>query len=66
MQIRVVSIALQLENHVFKSDRVFFFKEITKRNDKDSAVGIVYMDSLKALDKDPRGKLVWKVRLHGI
>jgi len=42
------------------------FKEVTKMIDEGKAMDVVYMDFSKAFDKFPHGRLVQKVRLHGI
>lgn len=43
-----------------------FFEEVTKMIDEGKAVDVVYMDFSKAFDKVPHGRLVQKVKLHGI
>ncbi|MBB6707133.1 reverse transcriptase family protein [Proteus mirabilis] len=43
-----------------------FFEEVTKRIDEGRAVDVIYMDFSKAFDKVPHGRLVSKVRSHGI
>ena len=43
-----------------------FFEEVTKTIDKGRAVDVVYMDFSKAFDKVPHGRLVKKVKAHGI
>ena len=43
-----------------------FFKEVTKMIDEDRAMDVVYMDFSKAFDKVPHGRLVQKVKSHGI
>ena len=43
-----------------------FFEEVTKMIDEGRAVGVVYMDFSKAFDKVPHGRLVQKVKSHGI
>ena len=43
-----------------------FFEEVTKMIDEGRAVDVVYMDFSKAFDKVPHGRLVQKVKLHGI
>ena len=43
-----------------------FFGEVTKMIDESRAVDVVYMDFSKAFDKVPHGRLVQKVKSHGI
>ncbi|XP_072335049.1 multiple inositol polyphosphate phosphatase 1b isoform X1 [Scyliorhinus torazame] len=43
-----------------------FFEEVTKHVDEGKAVDVVYMDFSKAFDKVPHGRLMQKVRRHGI
>eukprot|EP00061_Rhincodon_typus_P012101 g37605.t1 len=42
------------------------FKEVFKCIDEGSAVDVVYMDFSKAFDEVPRGRLIKKVKEHGI
>ena len=42
------------------------FEEVTKMIDEGRAVDVVYVDFSKAFDKVPHGKLVQKVKSHGI
>ena len=53
-----------MENHV--SHLIEFFEGVTKKVDEGSAVDVVYMDFSKDFDKVPHGRLVSKVRPHGI
>ena len=43
-----------------------FFEKVTKEVDKGKAVDVVYMDFSKAFDKVPHGRLLQKIRMHGI
>jgi len=43
-----------------------FFVEVTKYVDEGRAVDVVYMEFSKAFDKVPHGRLMQKVRRHGI
>ena len=43
-----------------------FFEEVTKAIDEGRAVDVVYMNFSKAIDKVPHGRLVQKVKSHGI
>eukprot|EP00061_Rhincodon_typus_P007464 g29184.t1 len=43
-----------------------FFEKVTKMIDDGKAVDVVYMDFSKAFDKVPHGRLVQKVKSHGI
>ena len=43
-----------------------FFEEVTKMIDEGKAVDVVYMDFSKAFDKVLHGRLVQKVKSHGI
>ena len=44
-----------------------FFEKVTKEVDEGKAVDdVVYMDFSKAFDKAPHGKLLQKIRTHGI
>ena len=43
-----------------------FFKEVTKRMDEGRAVDVVNIDLSKAFDKVTHGRLVWRIRSHGI
>jgi len=43
-----------------------FFEEVTKMLDEEKAVDVGYMDFSKAIDKVPHGRLVQKVKSHGI
>eukprot|EP00061_Rhincodon_typus_P002486 g17699.t1 len=43
-----------------------FFEEVTKMIAEGKAVDVVYMDFSKAFDKVPHGRLVQKVKSHGI
>ena len=43
-----------------------FFEEVTKTIDEGRAVDVVYMNFSKAFDKVPHGRLVQKVKSHGI
>ena len=43
-----------------------FFEGVTKKVDEGSAVDVVYMDFSKAFDKVPHGRLLHKVKSHGI
>ena len=43
-----------------------FFEEVTRYVDEGRAVDVVYMDFSKAFDKVPHGRLMKKVRRHGI
>jgi len=42
------------------------FEEVTKYMDEGRAVDVVYMDFSKVFDKVPHGRLMQKVRRHGI
>ena len=43
-----------------------FFEEVMKMIDEFRTVDVVYMDFSKAFDKVPHGRLVQKVKSHGI
>ena len=43
-----------------------FFEGVTKKEDEGSAVDVVYMDFGKAFDKVSHGRLLHKVKSHGI
>ena len=43
-----------------------FFEGITKKIDEGSAVDVIYMDFSKAFDKVPHGRLLHKVKSHGV
>ena len=43
-----------------------FFEEVMEMIDEGRAVDVVYMDFNKAFDKVPHGRLVQKVKSHGI
>lgn len=43
-----------------------FFEEVTKKIDESSAAEDVYKDIIKTFNKVLHGRLVQKVRLHGI
>jgi len=45
---------------------VEFFEGVTKKVDEGSAVDVVYMDFSKTFDKVPHGRLLHKVKSHGI
>ncbi|MDZ1603208.1 reverse transcriptase family protein, partial [Klebsiella pneumoniae] len=45
---------------------IAFFEEVTKQVDEGKPVDVVYMDFSKAFDKVPHGRLMEKVRRHGI
>ena len=45
---------------------ISFFEGVTKKVDEGSAVDIVCMDFSKAFDKVPHGRLLHKVKSHGI
>eukprot|EP00061_Rhincodon_typus_P018011 g46989.t1 len=47
------------------SHKIEFFEEVTRKID-DRAVDVVYLDFSKACDKIPHGRLISKVRSHGI
>lgn len=42
------------------------FEEINSRTDKGESVDVVYLDFQKAFDKVPHGRLLRKMRAHGI
>eukprot|EP00061_Rhincodon_typus_P006536 g27274.t1 len=42
------------------------FLEVTKITDEGKAVDVVFVDFSKAFDKVPHGKLVLKMKSHGI
>ena len=48
------------------SNLIEFFEGVTKKVDEGSAVDVVYMDFSKAFDKVPHGRLLHKVKSHGI
>ena len=43
-----------------------FLEGVTKKVDESSAVDVVYMDFSKAFDKVPHGRLLHKVKSHGM
>jgi len=43
-----------------------FFEDVTKHIEEGRAVDVVYMDFSKAFDKVPHGRLIQKVRRHGV
>lgn len=43
-----------------------FFEEVTKKADEGKTIHIVHMDFSKAFDEVPLGRLLWRVRTHGI
>ena len=43
-----------------------FFEEVTKHVDEGRAVDVVYTDFSNAFDKVPHGRLIQKVKRHGI
>ena len=48
------------------SNLIDFFEGVTKKVDEGSAVDVVSMDFSKAFDKVPHGRLLHKVKSHGI
>ena len=48
------------------TDLTEFFEEVTKEIDEGRAVDVVYMDFSKKIDKVPHGRLVQKLKSHGI
>ena len=48
------------------SHMIEFFEGVTKKLDEGSAVDVIYVDFSKAFDKVPRGRLLHKVKSHGI
>eukprot|EP00061_Rhincodon_typus_P009918 g33776.t1 len=45
---------------------VEFFEEVMSMIDEGRAVDVVYMDFSKAFDRVPHGRLIQKVKLHGV
>ena len=43
-----------------------FFEDVTSKMDEGEPVDVVYLDFQKAFDKVPHGRLVTKIRAHGI
>eukprot|EP00061_Rhincodon_typus_P004628 g23049.t1 len=43
-----------------------FSEDLTKMNDEGKSVDVVYMDFSKAFDNAPHGRLVQKMKSHGI
>ena len=43
-----------------------FFEEITKWVDEESPVDVIFLDFLKAFDKVPHQRLIFKLKSHGM
>ncbi len=45
---------------------VMLFEEMTKWVDEGSPIDLIYLDFQKALDKVPHGRLILKLKSHGM
>ena len=71
MKLETINLKQSLRNPIGKgrsclTNLIEFLEEVTKMIDEGRAVDVVYMDFTKAFDKVPHGRLVQKVKSHGI
>eukprot|EP00061_Rhincodon_typus_P007384 g29032.t1 len=55
-----------VQGRSYFTNLIEFFEDVMEIIDEGKAVDVVYMDFIKAFDKVPHGKLVQKMKSHGI